>query len=250
MAIVTMKQDIFLLRLNFATHHNLTLDEKTDSHTYWVALLVIIYRCMCLNRKGAEFSWLLEQVRRCQICEPLWGLWAIPTVAPSLLNNVSVWKKKNNSLLFVKWRYQPLSMYISPQWAYVHATCVRLNGQTGYTAVMPLGVVLHNSDGVSWPVAVDYTDPCYTELWFQSFTEPLHDSQTCRDSVSHERPLLPLRAAPDMVHLCKHACHHVPDHFLLLLPSHYSDPIYIHGAIYGSTDSHLCQWHILHVCRW
>lgn len=67
----------------------------------------------------------------------------------------------------------------------------RSNGLARSTAALSLSVVLHHCDSVRWPIAVDWIDPHYTPLLFQSFSEPGHDSQTCRGSVSRGQQVSP-----------------------------------------------------------
>lgn len=115
-------------------------------------MLVIVHRSMCLNWKGAEVSWLVEQVIYRQIASV--GLWAVLTFTLSLLNSVAV---KKNSLPLVKCGYQ------APQKSPVCATCVTLNGPPGYTAVTCLGVLLHSSNSLhlAFCCGLRYMDPCY-----------------------------------------------------------------------------------------
>lgn len=63
---------------------------------------------------------------------------------------------------------------------------------------------------------------------------------------------------PSGVHLCKHACHHVPDHssslaIPLLWPSTTPPSMAIYKVVLqkGSWKcySNLCQWHISHACK-
>lgn len=104
-------------------------------------MLVIVHHSMCLNWK---VSWLVEQVKYCQICEPLLAF------EQFLHSHCPFWTvlllKKNSQ----KCRYQ------APHKSPVCATCVKLNGPPGCTAVMCLGVVLHSSNSLHLAVAVDY----------------------------------------------------------------------------------------------
>lgn len=126
---------------------------------------------MCLNWKRAEVSWLVEWVRYRQICEPLL---AFEQFLHSHCPFWTVLLLKKNSLPLVKCGYQ------APQKSPVCATCVKLNGPPGCTAVMCLGVVLHSSNSLHLAVAVDYgtwilvTLALFTlqpRMWFLSYLD-------------------------------------------------------------------------------
>lgn len=114
---------------------------------------------------------------------------------------------------------------------------MRPNGLACSTAALSLGVLLHRCDSKRCPIAVDWMDPHYMLLLFQSLSESGHDSQTCRGSFNHGQQVFPwglpcagpwqeksgsfadFPPTPPVGHLRQLARHQVSDPALLLLRS-------------------------------